>query len=329
MKNKIAVYLIILIAISVMINCQTGSKTPSNGKSYSGKKILFINSYHTGYDWSDKIIKGAIPEIESADIDYKIFDMDGKRNPSIDHIKEAALSAKKIIEEYKPDVVITLDDIAAKYLIVPYYKNSKIPFVFCGVNWDASVYGFPFKNVTGMIEVEYIGGLIGYMRDYAKGDRIGFISSDQEIEHKIADIYKKQLKIRIKEEVYIKTTAQWKKEFIRIQDKVDMLIISNITEIKDWDESKMKEWILQNTRIPTATATEWVTKYSLIGLTKIAEEHGEWSVKTAIKIMSGVSPRSIPIEKSKRGKFYINTTIAKKLNIKFNESLMMNAVIVK
>gem|GEM_PF-5859444 len=34
-------------------------------------------------------------------------------------------------------------------------KDSKIPFVFCGINWDASVYGFPCSNplLIGFLKV--------------------------------------------------------------------------------------------------------------------------------------------------------------------------------
>ncbi len=329
MNNRKIILLITIILLSGIIGCQIIDRQNLKGKLYSGKKILFINSYHDGYDWSDGIIKGAKSESDKAGIELKIFEMDTKRNPSIEHIKKSALKAKKLIEEYKPDVVITSDDNAARYLIMPYYKNSKIPFVFCGVNWDASIYGFPYDNVTGILEVEYINGIIGYMRDHAQGGRIGFISSDLESDRKSAVNYKNQLNIKLKKEVYVKTVAEWKKEFIRIQKDVDMLIISNTVEIKNWNEDEMKKWMQLNTRIPTGTTNEWVMKYSLIGLIKIPEEHGEWAVETAEKILSGILPKNIPIERSKKGRLFINTTMADKLNIKFDQALMSNAVLVK
>ena len=46
--------------------------------------------------------------------------------------------AKAEIDAFKPDVVIAADDNASKYLIEPYFKDAALPFVFCGVNWDAS-----------------------------------------------------------------------------------------------------------------------------------------------------------------------------------------------
>src|SRR5437588_510727 len=36
---------------------------------------------------------------------------------------------------------------------VSFYKDHAIPFVFCGINWTVKEYGFPYQNVTGMIEV--------------------------------------------------------------------------------------------------------------------------------------------------------------------------------
>ena len=50
--------------------------------------------------------------------------------------------------------MIASDDNAQKYLVVPYLKGTQVPVIFNGVNWDASAYGFPTSNVTGMIEVE-------------------------------------------------------------------------------------------------------------------------------------------------------------------------------
>ena len=66
--------------------------------------------------------------------------MDTKRRSSTEDKKNSAVAAKAVIESWKPDVVITADDNAVKYLIQPYYKDKALPFVFCGLNWTASEY---------------------------------------------------------------------------------------------------------------------------------------------------------------------------------------------
>ena len=119
-------------------------------------RCVYISSYHKGYAWSDGVERGLLKTLDGH-CEITRFDMDSKRNKDEASIQQAALEAKALIDATQPDVVIASDDNASKYLIVPYYKDAEIPFVFCGVNWTVEQYGYPFSNVTGMIEVAAIG----------------------------------------------------------------------------------------------------------------------------------------------------------------------------
>jgi hypothetical protein len=101
--------------------------------------------------------------------------MDTKRHSDESFKIEAAKQAKAEIESVKPDVVIAADDNASKYLVAEYYKDAVIPFVFCGVNWDAAVYGYPYNNATGMVEVTPVPQLVDQLQKVAKGNRVGFL----------------------------------------------------------------------------------------------------------------------------------------------------------
>ena len=140
-------FVVVMSVISIFSFC-----TASLSQSLAGKKVLFVDSYHEGYAWGDGIISGIKTVLEGSGVELKIFRMDTKRNGEKAFKESAALKAKAEIEDFKPDVVIAGDDNASKYLVVPYYKDASLPFIFCGVNWDATGYGFPFKNVTGMLE---------------------------------------------------------------------------------------------------------------------------------------------------------------------------------
>jgi hypothetical protein len=85
--------------------------------------------------------------------EVKQFDMDTKRYKTTTEIEQKAHEAKILIDTWQPDVVIAADDNAAKYVIMAFYKDHRIPFVFCGINWTVEEYGFPYRNATGMIEV--------------------------------------------------------------------------------------------------------------------------------------------------------------------------------
>jgi ABC-type uncharacterized transport system substrate-binding protein len=68
---------------------------------------------------------------------------------------------------------------------------------------------------------------------------------------------------------------------------------------------------------------------SLIGMTKIAEEQGEWSARTALRILNGTRPSDIPIVTNEKGMLYVNLNIAEKLGVIVKPELLKNAQIIR
>lgn len=339
----------IIICISLLIFFMGCSDSPEkSGKdnakqlavqraaSPAKKKVLFVNSYHRGYDWSDGITQGILDtfgatlksngEVDNSEskVILKIFYMDTKRNGSKESKESAALKAKEVIDSWKPDVVIASDDNAAKYLIVPYYKNSKLPFVFCGINIDASPYGFPSENVTGMVEVTLIKPMLKHLNKYAKGNRIGLLGADTLTRRKSAAIYGSYYKLDI-DNRHAATFEEWKKEFAKLQDEVDMMLITSPAGISGWDRQAAVQFVLKNAKIPSGCMIHTAMPFALIGFTKVPQEQGEWAARTALDILAGKSPKDIPVVTNKKAKVYLNMRLAKKLGIKFPMELIERA----
>lgn len=288
---------------------------PAHAGPHGGKKVLFIDSYHEGYAWSDGITAGVKAVIGGSGAELKIHRMDTKRNGSADFAQKAGAEVKALIESFKPDVVIASDDNASKYVIVPYFKNAALPFVFDGLNWDASVYGFPVSNVTGMVEVSAVDELVAALKKSgAKGDRIGLIVGDSETERKEYAHVKKLLGVKFAEESYIKTYDEFKKAFVDLQGKVDMLVVGNMSSVQGWDEKTVAAFVEANTKIVTGTAEAWNGPFAMIAYGKVPEEQGEWAAQAALKILSGAKPSDIPVARNKKGRIVINARIAQKLN---------------
>ena len=285
-----------------------GSSAAFAGK-YDGKKILFIDSYHEGYAWSDGIVNGVKKVLDGTGVTLEIIRMDTKRNASDDFKKEAALKAKSVIESFKPDVVIASDDNASKFLIMPYFKDADLPFVFCGVNWDASVYGYPYKNTTGMVEVTPVPQILEQLQPYAKGDRIGFIGPDILTAHKESENYRKIFNYELTE-YFAKDFEDWKKGFTELQGKVDMLIIDSDGGLYKDQADEMKAFVEANTTIPTGAAYDFMAPFALLTYGKVAEEQGSWSADAALKILDGKSPADIPLVQNEMGTLIINARIA-------------------
>ena len=283
-------------------------------KSYAGKKVLFVDSYHQGYAWSDGITSGIKSVLESKGVELKIIQMDTKRNTSEDFKKEAAAKAKSVIESFHPDVVIAADDNASKYLIAPYYTGKELPFVFCGVNWDASGYGFPAKNITGMIEVTPIPELLEQLKTYAKGNRIGFLGPDLLTARKEAENYKKSFNLNLVE-YYAKDFEDYKQGFVKLQEQVDILLLDSDGGLYNDRTDELKAFIEANTKVPTGSAYDFMAKYAMVNFAKVAEEQGDWAATAALQILDGTSPSNIELARNKKGKLIVNTRIAKKLNV--------------
>jgi len=294
---------------------------------YTGKKILYINSYHEGYEWSDGIFAGIQGVLNSADVHLKTVQMDTKRNTSEAFKSEAGLAAKRTIEAFKPDVVITSDDNAFKHVILPYYRDAALPVVFCGLNWDASIYGAPYKNTTGMIEVALIPQLLDHLRQYARGDRIGYLEVDVLTARKEAEYMKRLFQLDLQEQ-YVKTFDEWKKAFVEMQKDLDILIVGNNAGINDWDDKEARRFAEENTKTPTGGIYTWMMPYVLIGVTKVEKEQGAWAAQAALNILDGTPPSGIPVVANKDGNLMLNLPIADRLGVVFSLSMIRNATIV-
>ncbi len=284
---------------------------------FSGKKILWVDSYHPPYEWSASIERGIRYELQNSGVELRILRMDSKRRSSESEKRGAALRAKAEIETFYPDLVIASDDNAVNYLVVPYLKDTEMPVVFCGVNWDASAYGLPARNVTGMVELDLVEAQIKHLSRYAKGRRIGYLSGDVFTERKIVEYYNHcffdgHMKPRL-----VRSLGEFKQAFLQMQSEVDMLYIYNYAGIADWDPAVAEKFIAEHVRIPTGSHNPFMAPFVLVTLAKEPQEQGEWAARTALKILAGTSPADIPLAYNERGQLTVNLRMAQALGITF------------
>jgi len=299
----------------------------SYGTDASAANCLYISSYHQGYEWNDGIEEG-IESTLNNHCKLDRFYMDTKRFPDKAFIKKMALAAKKHIETTKPDVVIACDDNASKYLIKPYFKHHEIPFAFCGINWTVDEYGYPYENVTGMIEVAPIRPLLKVVRKLVEKTNKGvYLSADVLTEHKDYQRYKTkyaEAHVNLKG-VFVKTSEAWKREFINAQS-ADFIILNNNSGINDWNNNDIREFVIHNNKTLSITNYEWMIPYSMLAMTKIPQEQGEWAAKIAIAILQGEKAGNLPIVVNRRWNIFINDTLVKNSTYTLPPSIMTKAV---
>ena len=296
--------------------------------SFSQTKVLYINSYHE--DFYSAIIQTKVVRdtLLPKGIELKFVHMDTKRIKKSELRKLEGLKVQKVIESWKPDLVIASDDSASKYVVTK-YKNTKLPFVFMGVNWSADQYGYPYDNVTGQIEVDLAKELIMELKQYAKGNRVGFIAGDTLTDKKTLNFYQNNLGLKFDKIELVNTFEQWKNAYTTLQNEVDVVLFLNNAGIKNWNDVEAAKLSREVTKVPTGTTDQSLHPYVLISYAKDVQEFGEYASKTALKILNGTPPSKIAISKNQRAKVSLNMTLAKKLNVIFPIKLIDMATLVK
>lgn len=304
-----------LVTMLLCGGAQAGeSVSPARGP-FSGKKILWVDSYHEGYAWTSGIERGIRQALAGSGVELRIERMNTKWIVEESCRKQAALKAKAVIAEFNPDVVIASDDNAAKYLVVPYLKDTDLPVVFCGINWDASSYGFPCRNVTGMLEVEPVVALVRHMNRYAKGNRLGYLSADTVSERKVVGVYNQHFFNGQMKSYLAKGFDEFKKLFLQAQQEVDMIYIANHSDMPGWDPRQAEEFLVQHVTKPTGSRLEYMERYVTFTVAKVPEEQGEWAARTALRIMAGADPGAIPLATNNRASLTLNLKMAKAAGI--------------
>lgn len=124
----------------------------SNSES---KNILILNSYHSGFQWTDDQTKGVLASMSDleSNINISIEYMDWKRYPTEDNLNNIYQSLKDKYALQTTDVIVCTDD-AAYFFALKYRSEifSNAPIVFCGINSTGMELAKNEINYTGVLE---------------------------------------------------------------------------------------------------------------------------------------------------------------------------------
>lgn len=309
-----------LLGLTLLVSATAQAATPP--------RCLYVSSYHAGYEWNDSLERGLESALQGR-CELRKFYMDGKRHLEEAFAKSKAREAKELIDSWKPDVVIAADDNVSKYLVMPYLKDKPVPVVFCGLNWTAEPYGYPYSNATGMIEVGPIEPLSAEVRSMVKNARRGvFLSADEITQYKESAMTRERY-LRLGIEVThtpVRTMAEWEAGFTAAQAQADFIVIGNNAGIKDWDKERAQRYAHEHGRRFTVAYLEWMAPYAMLTMAKIADEQGEWSGKVALLILDGTPPSKIPVVANRRWNMYVNPRLLDKAGFRLSPDILRKAI---
>lgn len=310
-----------LLLILLVAGC---SKQPDR------KSILYINSYHEGYGSSDDIARGIFETLEGKDVDLEVIYMDTKRNMDSDYIERISRQIADSIKHKSPDLIIASDDNAVAYLVSVHLKDLTIPVVYCGVNWTADHYDLPESHITGMIEVLPFEQGIELTKSFHPDIQNVYVLSEnsnseqKNIEYiaEICDDLGLSLHYKL-----VNDFDAWKEGFLEGNKSSDLVYIPTNGAITEWDEELAINFIKENIQKPVMSCDDFMMPYCVFGLTKVQSEQGVWAAETALSILEGKDPASIPQAKNTQTKIWFNPVLAEIIDIKPDKEFIDNSTV--
>ena len=231
---------------------------------------LYVSSYHQGYAWSDGIERGLRQSLKEQ-CQLVQLDMNTKRRKTTSNKILAGQKAYELVQSLQPDVVITSDDNAAKYFIVPYLMDTETQVVFSGINWTVEEYGFPAENVTGIVEVApvkpmLLQGLKSAGKPQNTSTRIAYLGAKTLTEIKNYNRFNAvaQTMGLVVDSILAEDFDTWKTAFKLVQD-YDLIVMGSNSGIENWDAEEAVATAEKFSRKLSLTNHKWMMPYSAIG----------------------------------------------------------------
>ncbi|MBN2830609.1 MAG: histidine kinase, partial [Candidatus Cloacimonetes bacterium] len=117
--------------------------------------VLIVQSYHSGYKWTDEVQSGLITTLRNNNPKLRIFTeyLDSKRFSSPEELKFTADTFIRRYNSSRFDVIVAVDNYALTFLLkIRPLLFPETPLVFCGINGfqESSLGGQ--KGITGVNE---------------------------------------------------------------------------------------------------------------------------------------------------------------------------------
>ncbi len=310
------------LLVAALSTCLAGGAVAEERAAPTGV-VFHLDSYHQGYAWSDDIDE-ALRTTLAGRATLTTFYMDTKHQGSPSQIQKAADAARAAIAESRPDVIIASDDAAVKHVVVPHFKDGPIPVVFCGVNWSAEHYGLPTPYVTGMVEVSPILEALDIVRKrYPSTRRLAILTERSLTEDTEREWLEPKYRSFGFEVTYamVSDFTSWKAAFRRFNQEADVIFLPTNGAIQGWDDAEARAFVEENIRKPVVTVIDFMMPYAVFGLTKIAQEHGQWAAEAALAILSGKRPGEIAVVRNRRRLAWFNPVLAGKIGFQPGQEL--------
>lgn len=288
------------------------------------RQVLFINSYHVGYKFSDDITRAIREAFDKVgNIELRVEYLDTKRLDSPEYLEQIRLLYQAKYKKTDLDLIISSDDAALNFLFQ--HADSlfpEVPVVFVGANFFDVARLQGYERFTGVSEEADIAGTIEIAIHLQPEVKRIVVVNDTTVAGQI---------IRRTFDEVIPQYPQITFEFLdnasmtEVQQRVstltpDSLVLLTIfSRDKDgifYEYDQFTPLIAQSSAVPVFAAWDFSLGYGIVGgkLTSGYIE-GQRAAALAIRILNGENPRDVPVEKKSQAQYMFEYNALEKWDI--------------
>ena len=280
-----------------------------------GGTVLVVQSYHPSLDWT-RLTDQGIADILGTAHDIHAIHMDTKRLPAASHAQRADLAWDEF-RRLAPDLVMVGDDDALR-LLGPRLAQSRVPFVYFGINNNPRAYFETLPpTMIGLLERTPVIPWLRHLANILPSARRALILFDDSGTSMgiIADTFQKRTVLSVNNlSVRYKIARDWRdwREIVRTGGH-DLLVTPTFHAIQNHSGHSEKwtdviAWTAANSPVPVFSNQDYtVHDAGVVGaFTLQGREHGRTAATMARELLDGKRPRDAGHKSDLTGRFVFN-----------------------
>jgi two-component system cell cycle sensor histidine kinase/response regulator CckA len=289
------------------------------------KNVLYLNSYHNGYKWSDGLLEGVRTVLNSGQfkVDLQIEYMDAKKFDYEVISKNLLALYKEKFKNESFDIIVISDNDALNFInqhrqvLFP-----EVPVVFCGIN-DLMDSDTAAGNITGVVEAyDFLATLEVAKKLHPGKDHLVVLIDNSTagvtIRHQ-AEKMTKNLNTGLQIEFWIQLSLEEAQQRVKKLPNDTFLFIAPYYQTingRFYTSEEVSEAIYRHSSVPIYTGWEFMVGYGAVGGKVLSGvEQGKIAGEMALKILGGAKADDIPIIREPSGIFLFDFKVMEKLGI--------------
>lgn len=300
-------------------------------------KVLVVMSYEEDNPWVKEIREG-IEGVLSPSSEIRYFYMNTKADRASG--PKCAEEAYALFQQFQPDGVIAADDDAQAMFVEPFLKD-KIdkPVMFNGVNTEPDQYGFPSRNVSGVLERAHVRESLSFIKQLLPSvQNVCFLTNNVPPGQSLrAQVMRERDSYpgTVSDFHLVSTTGALAELKQSLNASCDALFIDSLEGITDQSGKSLtnveiSQLLKDIYRGPTLAGNRYqVEQGALAAVVKTGQEQGEKSAEMLLQAMRGKPVATIPIMQNVQGQRIINVTELERRGITLKPIVLRGATLVR